>query len=413
MQASFDSVFPSASASPLRWNLAWMTFGNIAQAAAQWGIVVVLARLGSPHDVGAYALALAIVSPVFLFSNMHLRTLLATDIARHTETGNYLTLRVTASATATAFLFVGALAQASPQGLALVGLTVVKAFETISELLYGEMQRSEQMDRIGRSMIARWGGSLVATALVMYWSHSLLGCLTAMAAISAAVAAVDMQAVRASCRWSTWENVGRLAASAAPLGLLMLMVSLNASIPRYFLAGWDSPSAVGIFAALSYISIALNTLVIATGQAAGTAMARSFWLGNRSSFMRQASKLIALALTLGLGGIGIALWCGKSILLLLYGVPFAAESKSFLWLMLAGALSYVVSALGYLLAAARCYYPQLPTLVLASACTAACCWVWIPTHGVSGAAMAQSAGYGLQLVLSIGLLGYCTARRFR
>src|SRR5690606_4121924 len=107
-----------------------------------------------------------------------------------------------------------------------------------------------------------------------------------MAVISAAVAASDMRSTGVLRMSGTLQEIKHLAVSAAPLGLLLLLVSLNAAIPRYFLAGMASPAAVGVFAALSYVSIALNTLVMAAGQASGASMARSFWSRDASAFLR-------------------------------------------------------------------------------------------------------------------------------
>lgn len=403
----------STSALPLRVNFAWMLIGNLIQAGAQWGVVVVLARLGSPDDVGGYALALAVVSPVFLFSNMHLRAILATDVGLETRAGTYFSLRVASSSMAAMALLVAAWFRNSQQGLVLAGLTTVKAFESISEVLYGEMQRTEQMDRIGKSMAARWGGTLVVTAVAMTWSGNLPTALVSMALVSAAVVISDLQAIQAVPWRSSFRDMKQLALSAAPLGLLMLMVSLNAAIPRYFLAGLSSQSAVGVFAAISYLSIALNTLVMAAGQAGGTAMARSFWARDGLAFASQSAKLLAMALALGFVGVGVALWKGSDLLQLLYGPCFASESAPLTWLMMAGALSYVASAMGYMLASARCFHRQLPALVLTSLTTALCCHLLIPQDGVVGAAKAQFAGYAVQTVLSFLLLIYSCTRRFR
>lgn len=412
MQAAPISTL-STSALPVRVNFAWMLIGNLIQAGAQWGVVVVLARLGSPEDVGGYALALAVVSPVFLFSNMHLRAILATDVALETGAGTYFSLRLASSSMAAMVLLVAACFRGPQQGLILAGLTVAKAFEAISEVLYGEMQRTEQMDRIGKSMAARWGGALLVTLLAMSGSRSLASSLISIGLVSATVAFWDLQTVRAS-RWrSSFGEMKQLAVSAAPLGLLMLMVSLNASIPRYYLAGLSSQSAVGVFAALSYVSIALNTLVIAAGQAGGTPMARSYWARDGFAFAGQAVRLLALALALGIAGIGAALWKGQDLLELLYGSYFSREGESLNWLMLAGALSYVASAIGYMLASARCFHLQLPTLILTSLTTALGCHFLVPRAGVTGAAQAQLAGYAVQTALSLLLLIYSCARRFR
>ena len=258
------------------------------------------------------------------------------------------------------------------QGLVLAGLSLSKAFEAISELLYGELQRTGQMDRIGKSMIVRWAGSLTVVVMAMWGTQSLVASLLAMAFLSATVAASDMRYTHALRFKSTVLEMSSLASSAAPLGLLLLLVSLNAAIPRYFLAALWSQRAVGIFAALSYLSIAMNTLVMSAGQAGGTALAKSFWARDAIPFLRESTRLMALAVALGIGGIAAAFWKGEQLLSLVYGPAYAAEGTPLLWLMLSGALSFLASAMGYVLASTRCFHPQLPTLVLTALTTALC-----------------------------------------
>ncbi len=407
----------AATATPaalsLRVNMAWTLVGNLAQAAAQWAVVVVLARMGNVETVGAYALALAIVSPVFLFANMHLRTVLSTDVTGETGIGVYFSLRLATSAATLCLLLAAALYWGGFEGFVLAGLALAKAFEAISELLYGELQRQERMDRIGKSMILRAVGSLAAVAAAMRLTQNLPLAVFSMAVISAAVAASDMRSTGVLRMSGTLQEIKRLAVSAAPLGLLLLLVSLNAAIPRYFLAGMASPAAVGVFAALSYVSIALNTLVMAAGQASGASMARSFWSRDASAFLRKSSRLVGLSIVLGLAGLAAAATCGEDFLLALYGPAYAAEHAAFLWLMAAGAVSFAASALGYAMSAARCFLPQVPTLAATAVVTAICCRLWVPQSGVAGAAMAQTSGFAAQLLLSLWLLGYFSWRKFQ
>ena len=58
---------PSAVASrSIARNVLWSFTGNVLLAACQWAVVVVLARLGTPHTVGVFALALAVTTPVIV-----------------------------------------------------------------------------------------------------------------------------------------------------------------------------------------------------------------------------------------------------------------------------------------------------------------------------------------------------------
>jgi O-antigen/teichoic acid export membrane protein len=67
----------------LRQNFSWTFVGNIIYAASQWGMLVVLAKLGSPEMVGQFMRGLAVTAPIILFSNLQLRQIQTTDVKQH------------------------------------------------------------------------------------------------------------------------------------------------------------------------------------------------------------------------------------------------------------------------------------------------------------------------------------------
>lgn len=68
----------------------WTFIGNVVYAGCQWGMLVVLTKLGSPEMVGQFALGLAITAPVFRFADLRLRNVQATDTRREYLFGDYL-----------------------------------------------------------------------------------------------------------------------------------------------------------------------------------------------------------------------------------------------------------------------------------------------------------------------------------
>jgi len=60
-------------------NVTWSAVGNVTYAATQWGMLIILAKLGTPEMVGQYALGLAVTGPVFMLANLQLRVIQATD----------------------------------------------------------------------------------------------------------------------------------------------------------------------------------------------------------------------------------------------------------------------------------------------------------------------------------------------
>ena len=82
---SRDGASPLASArprvhvAPLGRVASWGVVGNLAYAGCQWGMLVVLAKLGSAEMLGQLALGFAITAPVFLLTSLSLRAVLVTD----------------------------------------------------------------------------------------------------------------------------------------------------------------------------------------------------------------------------------------------------------------------------------------------------------------------------------------------
>ncbi|GIS58763.1 MAG: hypothetical protein CM1200mP2_09880 [Planctomycetaceae bacterium] len=65
--APVTPVTPVVRPLSLRQNFAWTLPANLAYAACQWGILVVLAKVGSPELGGLFVLAMALTAPVFVW----------------------------------------------------------------------------------------------------------------------------------------------------------------------------------------------------------------------------------------------------------------------------------------------------------------------------------------------------------
>jgi O-antigen/teichoic acid export membrane protein len=194
---------------------------------------------------------------------------------------------------------------------------------------------------------------------------------------------------------------------------LLVLIALNGNLPRYFLAREFTVREVGIFAALGYIAIAANTIVVAMGQAAIPSLARAYACRMFRAFLVNAIPLVAISLAIGIFGLFASVLAGQGLLSLLYGREFAAEAGTFCWLMLGGALGCLASATGYMLSSARCFQPQLPIMAVSLAVTAAGCYIFVPTGGLDSAAKAQAAGFGVQFLLSAAVLSSRCLNQFR
>lgn len=401
----------------LRANFSWTFIGNVVYAASQWGMLVVLAKLGSPEMVGLFALALAICSPIVIFTNLQLRNVQATDVKHGYLFSDYFGLRlVTISVALLIVLAVMVLSRDTvSQGLVIFFMGVAKSVEAVSDVFYGMFQQHERFDRIAKSMMIKGPLSLLVFGAVVYLTGSVLWGVVGLALSWAMVLIYDIRSgimiLRAEPEMSGEQGIGAvrprwrvtklkgLALTTLPLGAAALLITLNPNIPRYFVQWTLGERELGIYAALAYLVVAGNTVVGALGQSAMPRLARSYSNGDGKAFRRLLLRLVGIGALLGGAGILVALLAGRSVLLLLYSPEYAEHTDVFLWVMVAAGIGYVGSFLNCGLMAARYFKAQLVLYVVVTlVAVAACAWL-VPLAALRGAAWA------LALSLAVHALG--------
>lgn len=387
----------------LRENMLWTLAGNISSAASQWIILLLIVRLDTPEALGSFAMATALTSPIFLFASLHLRTVQATDMTSEFSFGIFLSLRLLLTAIAVCLSAICAGANFGNAGgpmIMLIALT--RAVESLSDIAYGYSQKLERMDHIGKSMILRNVGIVAVVMMALGLRAGLATGILAGLVVSGSVLLWDLSSLPSWPGWNVdWLQMGRLLRKAAPLGLVLLLVSLNANLPRYILALNHGSADVGRFAAMSCFGLAANTLVMAMGQSAGPAMARAFQFEPRKPFLSKAAPLLGVAGVLAAVTVLATSLAGDYLLTLVYGREYAGLEPVLVWISFAGAAGYFASALGYIMSSSQLFSPQVPVLFSVSVVTVTVCYLLVPNYALVGAAVGQLAGSLVQVILSI------------
>jgi O-antigen/teichoic acid export membrane protein len=411
-----------ASGPTLRSDFFWTFFGNGIYAACQWAVLVLLAKTGSPEIVGRYALAVAIATPVITFATFQLRSVQVTDIREQHSFGDYLGFKIwtmiAAMVVLTIICFAFRYPVASAALIEILGIAL--AIEALSDVYYGRMQSRHKMDRIAKSMIARGLLSVTAMAIVFWLTKNLPLALLAIVACRVAVMlSYDMRVcdlvdsgdkARSGVFQPAfkWDVQLTLLKTAFPVGLVSVLLALNTSIPRYFIAWSVGPRELGIFSALAFFQSTGNTVVGALGQAAFGRLAREFADGNTQKFMAILVKLTCAGLGLGLVGVVVASVAGKQILGILYRPEYGERANLLTYLMIAAGMGYLSQFFGYAVTAARIFVAQIPLSFIVGLTLTGTCYMWVPRFGVVGAIWAiattmlvQLLGYSLLLLVSI------------
>lgn len=408
----------------LRTNFLWTFTGNVVYAACQWGVLMVLAKLGTPQTVGEFALALAIASPLMISSRLALRVIQATDAASEYDFGDYLSLRLLTTGAA-GLVLVGIIWLSGygwRLGAVILIVGLVKTLESISDIFWGLLQRHERMDRVGLSSMIEGPLSLMAIAGAIYLSGDLLLGVSGWAAIRALIlvgfdarnGASVLREVSGSARPGAgpYSRLARcllplrrkprvlvnLTALTLPIGIVTALYSLTANIPRYFIEHHLGTRALGIFAALAYPLAAGTVVVNALAQSALPRLARHYADGDYRAFSSLLRKLLCLGFALGTGGVLFIWLAGRRVLLLLYQPEYATHVGTFLWLGVAAGIGYAASLLGYAVTAARYLRAPLPVYLIVILVTAAGCAILVPHYQLPGAAIAMTLAAICQIV---------------
>jgi O-antigen/teichoic acid export membrane protein len=393
---------PAQAAESLRKGFLVTFAGNTVFAGCQWAALSAIARVGGVEMLGEYALALAVVTPVAMFSHLNLRAVLATDMERRHPFGDYLAARLWTTALAVGLVLAMAVAGSYSRPVAplLVAALAVLSADNLSDIYYAALQRRNRMEQIARSTAARGVVSFAALGAALWLTHSLLAAVSAQAAARISILLLyDRPAGSAGESRATtgWRGQAGILKAALPLGVVLMLVSLAGNLPRYAIERRLGLAALGAFAAPASFMAVGSTAINALGQAATPRLAACFSEGDMRGFRRLTLQLTGFAGLLGAAGIAVALAIGRFALGLAYGRPYAAYSDLLVWLMGASLLSYVAGALGYTITSVRAFAAQAPLFAAVTAISGIASWTLVPRWGLKGAAAALAAAWLAQI----------------
>jgi O-antigen/teichoic acid export membrane protein len=412
----------------LRSDFSWTLVGNAVYAGGQFAILMLLAKLLLPEMVGQYALGLAIVYPVMMFTNLQLRQVMTSGSRKDVHFGNFLTLR--ALTTSSAFLLIFAIVRLFRYdwGLTEVVLLVGLAYgvETISEVYYARLQFHDNMAAIAKSLMARAILSVLFLATLTYFTRNVLWGVAGVAMARAIVLfAYDIrEQTHGLERPANWfrRNASlaprfefklqrELAWVSLPLGIVVLLGCLNASVPNFFIQHALGEREVGIFAAIGFMVSVGNMAVVSLGQSAFTRLARSYASGDFSMFASLVAKLLVFGAGIGVAGMVASKIAGREILTILFRREYAEHADLLIWIMAAGGVLYMAQFLGFALTAAGFYNSQVVLNILANASLFGACYWLVGRYGLLGAILAMLIGAFVQLAASGTILAMGMRKR--
>lgn len=403
----------------LKKNFSWTLIGNIFYAASQWLILIMIAKMGTVEMVGQYALALAISTPIFLFLNMQLRSVLATDLEDQYSFNEYLSLRGISSIFCLIIIFILLLlSDYTLQTKIIIFIVSVSKFvESISDIFHGLNQKNERMDNTGLSLIVKGLLSVILFGCVFFFTEdfnlSLLGITLAWGAVLLLVDLPNgLSLLRKHSRNNkqnflnlirfriTFKVLKKIVLLASPLGIVGTLDTLTQNIPRYFIEFYISTEALGYYSSIVYLMIVGGTVVGALANSAQPKLA-SLYLKDLNKYSELTTKLLLIGAVIGFTGLFISTLFGETLLRIIYSEQYSEYNTILILVMFCALFWYLASFLNSSLIAARMFKLLMPVYILTALATFISSIILIKEYELIGATLSLCIGMLIRFFLSL------------
>lgn len=387
----------------LKYNVVWMFIGNAVYAFSQWFQISTISKMSEISSLGNFTLALAIVSPVFMFSNLQLRGVQVTDTLEEWRFSDYFFLRFVSNALSIIFLICVCLIVKVDIGLILL-LSLLKSIEGFSEVFNSRQQLHEQMRLVSISFMLKGLSIIISTFLGLYFFKSIeLGLALAIIINLLILYLNDYK----NCKLLLSDQkifkrdnakLKSLLKKAFPLGIVMLILSLNTNSLKYYVEYFLGTENQGVYSSLTYVIILGNFVLSAIAQTILPRLGRFYNENQFNSFKSIAFKFILISIGIGVISFIMSYLFSDLILTLLFNKKFLDYSVLFKLIMFSTIFIYCASSLGYILTSMREYkvQPFINMTVLLSNLIFG--YIFIRKYGINGLVFSSILSFTIQIV---------------
>jgi len=377
----------------LRKNFNWNFIGNLIYAATQWGLIIVMTRFGNVEMVGVFSLGLAVTGPIIMFTNLQLRTVQATTQDKSFHFSEFLAVRILANIIFCFILFTLIFAS-DYKGYTVVIICLVavsKIVESLSDLAYGLFQQKERMELIAKSTIMRGISSLFIVFIIVYFTNNLIAALIGLIICWFLVLIFyDIKNVyRFSMKFRPVfkkKEIISIIKLSLPLGIVVMIVSLNTNLPKILIENMIDAEALGYFASISYLVFVGSKFINSIGNAMLPRLAILYEKGNKKNYNKYLLILVSISAMIGMFLTLASYFGGEYILYVIYGSEFVSYRNLFVLIMVYGTFNYISYSLIVGLNAMRKFKIQPYLGIIWLTISAISLLLLIPEYGLIGAA---------------------------
>lgn len=401
---------PIPAVHSLRQNALWGVVANVFYAGGRFLIFALPAKFLPAEQMGWFAWALAVVTPLAYLVHLELRLVLATEVSTPIAPGYYVTTRWLGNIALLGMLAVLWITASwnIAAGWVILGVGVIRVLESWADLCLGVLQKHERMGRVAVSQLAKMGLLLVWIAGVWLWvrygwGRHILWVITGWAiAMAAVLMRYDLPQAK---RWESmrpqwsWSVQTALMRRAWPLGVFLALTGLNDTIVRYFVGHYKGPAQVAYLTGMTFLVTGLVVLQNGINQSVLPRLAM-YYAEDRTQFRRLFIKLISFAGCLAILFVVVVVGMGGALLAAFYRDEYVQGRALFGLIALGGGILAMAMVLGDTLVACQRFKTRMLAVVGGVAANFLVCWWGVPSYGLMAAAWALFASAVVSAAIS-------------
>ncbi|WP_270667630.1 lipopolysaccharide biosynthesis protein [Staphylococcus hominis] len=250
-------------------NIGYTFIGNVIFSFIKWLILILVVRLTTPEQVGSYTFAVALTTPIMLFSNMRLR--LRYVVEDDLSFKNARLLRNLLNILSIIIIILISLIIHPEYMIYMVLVALTKILDLQSELYYAVLHKKQNFKYISLLQIGKSLVIIIPFSIIMLLFKSvMIGLIIQIIAQIIWLLLFESKVIKDS-NVNKNKKVDRklllaVFISGLPLGIVQLLNSYNILIPRYVIENFLSIKLVGVFASISYLLTIIDLFMNAISQ---------------------------------------------------------------------------------------------------------------------------------------------------
>ncbi|WP_455509158.1 lipopolysaccharide biosynthesis protein [Butyricimonas paravirosa] len=327
--------------------LLWLVLSNIVKSLSQWGILVILVKFFPAESVGYYTLGLAITAPIFMLSDMQLKSVLVVE----PETGFdnfavYQIIRLISTGVATTGLIIYNILFQEINWI-IFAVIIYKAMESLIDILYGYLQKKDKMVWMSKSDIVKTFLSVLVCFLVTMWLHRIVTSLISIVFVSIMLYVIDCIYIKGqfviNIDKASLKKILEIVKKSFPLGISVLFTSYITNYPRITIEGYCGPEMLAYFGAYSYLVIGIFQIQTPIQTFLRQRLSKNFHNSNVKAFKSKVNRTIVGFIAIGFLFLVSFYFVGNTILKVLYKETYIEYSDVIYYLIGAQLLMSVSS----------------------------------------------------------------------